>query len=243
MIRFEGFSKSFGRVAALREVSFEVGEGTFAAVLGADGAGKSTLIRAILGLVRPDAGRVLFRGRPVAGSAEEVRRAAGYMPGASGLYPDLTAEENLEFVGAIHGLARAESRARTAELLGRAGLAPFSGRRTAALSGGMRQKLALCAALVPEPELLLLDEPTAGIDPLSRLDMFESLARLAGEGTTILMATSSAGEAARAGFLVHLWRGRVIASGRVRHIEEVSGRGLREIALEAETAAEREARG
>ena len=242
MIRFEGVSKSFGRVRALRDLSFEVRRGTLTAVLGADGAGKSTALKTVLGLVRPDAGRVLFKDRPVAEALSAVRRATGYMPGRFGLYPDLTAGETLQFVAAIHGLPRARSRARTGELLDQAGLARFSGRRVADLSGGMRQKLALCAALVQCPEVLLLDEPTAGIDPFSRLEIFGSLTRLASEGMTILMTTTSTEEAARAEFVVHLWRGRALRSGRVRGLEEEAGRSLREIVVETETAAEREPR-
>jgi ABC-type multidrug transport system ATPase subunit len=162
------------------------------------------------------------------------------VPEKLGLYPDLTAAETLEFIAAIHGLPRAESRTRTAELLDQAGLAAFSGRRVGRLSGGMRQKLALCAALVPRPELLLLDEPTAGIDPLSRLDVFASLKRLSGEGATILMTTASPAEARRAEFLIHLWNGRGLQSAPVRRLEEELGRDLRDIILDTETAAERE---
>lgn len=240
MIRFEGVTKSFGPVPALQDLSFDVRRGSFTALLGADGAGKSTVLKTILGLVRPDSGRVLFEGRPVAEALRDVRRAAGYMPELPGLYPDLTAEETLDFIAAIHGLPGAERRKRTAKLLDQAGLASFSGRRVGRLSGGMRQKLALCAALVPRPELLLLDEPTAGIDPLSRLDLFASLERLSGEGATILMTTASPGEAGRAESMVHLWRGRALRSAPVRGLEEESGRNLRDIILDAETAAERE---
>jgi ABC-2 type transport system ATP-binding protein len=240
MLRFAGVSKSFGGLAALRDVSFEAAAGTLTAVVGADGAGKSTLLRAALGLIRPDAGRVFVAGRPIDENLAGARRMLGYMPERFSLYPDLTVEETMALVADIHGLDRGAGRDRSEALLRRTGLRPFAARRVGRLSGGMRQKLALSAALVPEPKAVLLDEPTAGIDPFSREELFGEFRALAGMGTAVLLTTSSFDEAARADAVIQLWNGRTILDGPVGLLEASHGRPLPEIGLERELRAERE---
>jgi ABC-2 type transport system ATP-binding protein len=213
MIRFEDVSKSFKGTRALAGVSLDVSAGAVIVVAGPDGAGKSTLLKAAVGLVRIDTGRILFRGRPVRPGFEEVRRAAGYMPEKSALYPDLTAAETLRFVAAIYGLSRVRSLSTVERLLDWSALAPFAGRRTAALSGGMRQKLALCAALVPDPGVLVLDEPATGLDPLMRIEVGRLIAGLRSEGKAILMSVSDLDDAGPADTVLRLEAGRVVGRG------------------------------
>jgi ABC-2 type transport system ATP-binding protein len=222
MIRLEDVSKSYGTSQALDRVSLDLSPGTLFVVAGADGAGKTTLLKAIVGLVRIDAGRIYYRGRPIEKGFKDLRRATGYMPEKSSLYPDLTIGETLRFTAEIHRLPRPEADRTIRGLLEKTGLEPFIGRRTAALSGGMRQKLALCAALLPSPEILILDEPTAGIDPLSRLEVARMIAGLKAEGKAVLMSTSDLHEAEEADEILYLKHGRTILRDTVRRLKERS---------------------
>jgi len=223
MLRFESVSKSFGPVRALDGVSLDVPAGVVTMVAGADGAGKSTLLKAAVGLVGIDGGRILFEGRPARPGFADVRRAAGYMPEKSALYPDLTAAETLRFVADIHGLPRDRSRRTVEALLAWSALAPFAGRSVAVLSGGMRQKLALCAALVPGPRILVLDEPTTGIDPISRRDVARLIAGLKAEGKAVLMSASDLAEAESADALLYLKDGRAVLQGDVARLKAAYG--------------------
>jgi len=238
MIRLEGVSKSFGKSRVLDRVSLELRPGTVLVVAGADGAGKTTLFKAVIGLVRIDGGQIYFRGQPVRGGFGDVRRATGYMPEKSSLYPDLTIGETLRFTAEIYGLPRPDADRTIRRLLTQTGLEPFTDRRTAALSGGMRQKLALCNALLPGPEILILDEPTAGIDPLSRIEVARMISALGAEGKAVLMSTSDLHEAEAADEILYLERGRTILQGNVRRLKERSGAktqpSLEEICLFAE---------
>lgn len=215
MIRFEGIFKAFGAVRALDGVSLEVPAGAVTVVAGPEGAGKSTLLKSAIGLVRLDGGRILLRGRPVGRDFSDIRRVAGYVPEKNALYPDLTVRETLLFAADIHGLDRRRSRSVISDLLAWSGLAPFEKRTVAALSGGMRQKLALCAALVPSPEILILDEPTTGIDPLSRGDVGRLIADLKTEGRTVLMSTADLSEVEAADAILYLDEGRTVLQGDV----------------------------
>jgi ABC-2 type transport system ATP-binding protein len=229
MIRFEGVTKSFGGVRAIDGLSLDVPAGAVTAVAGADGAGKSTLLRAAVGLVRIDGGRILFDGTPVDAGFRDVRRAAGYMPEKSALYPDLSVGETLRFVADIHGLPRARRRRLIEDLLAWSALAPFSGRSVAALSGGMRQKLALCAALIPGPRILVLDEPTTGLDPNSRRDVARLIVGLKAEGKAVLMSTSNLADAETADALLYLKEGRAVLQGGVAGLK--AGRPARILRL------------
>jgi len=192
-----------GAVLALDGVSLGVGEGAVSAVVGADGAGKTTLLRTLVGAVRPASGRVR---RP-------DKRRIGYVSAGPGVYADLTVDENLSFVARAYGVSGAAGRRRTEELLEATELAVARGRLVGQLSGGMRQKLALAMAVVHRPELLVLDEPTTGVDPVSRAELWRLIGELAADGTAIALATTYVDEAERATSVLVLLRGRTLASG------------------------------
>jgi ABC-2 type transport system ATP-binding protein len=177
-------------------------------VVGGDGAGKTTLLRCLAGALRPVAGEVR---RPDS-------RRIGYLSSTSGTYPDLTVEENLAFAAAAYGVPAAEARERVAEHLERTGLAPARDRLAGRLSGGMRQKLGVIRALVHRPDLLVLDEPTTGVDPVSRADLWWLFARAAAEGAAVVLATAYLDEAERASWLLALDEGRTLARGTPEQI-------------------------
>ena len=201
-------SVRFGSTVALDAVSLDVAPGGVTAVIGGDGAGKSTAIRALAGLVPVVEGRVR---RP----AEE---RLGYLPETSGVYPDLTVAENLAFAATAHGIGGAELARRTEALLERTGLTEARDRLASRLSGGMRQKLGLAVALVHRPDLLTLDEPTTGIDPVSRAELWRLIADEAARGAGVALSTSYLDEAERAGEVVALEEGRPAGAGGSEHV-------------------------
>jgi ABC-2 type transport system ATP-binding protein len=195
---------TFGSRVALAAVSVEAAPGSVAVLAGGDGSGKSTVLRAMAGLVRHSEGEI---ARP----AEE---RIGYQPTSSGVYPDLTVTENLAFAGAAHNLPRAEIARRAAPLLERTKLTIAAGRLGGQLSGGMRQKLGFALAILHRPDLLLLDEPTTGLDPVSRAELWRLIASEAARGASVLMAASYIDEAERAEHVVVLDQGRLLVAGR-----------------------------
>ena len=194
MIRIENVRKTFGRISALKNVSLWVKERDLFGLVGPDGAGKTTLMRIICGLVRPDSGQVFLMGHDIQ-RIDSVRDHIGYMPQRFSLYPRLTVMENIEFFGAMYKLPRNLIRQRAREILGITGLEGFEQRFAENLSGGMKQKLALACALVTRPGLLVLDEPTLGVDPQSRKEIWRVLYQLNEEGMTILVSTPYMDEA------------------------------------------------
>jgi ABC-2 type transport system ATP-binding protein len=198
-----GVSVRFGDVLALDGVSLEVPAGEITSLVGGDGAGKSTALRCLVGLVVPTAGTV---SRP-------ARQRIGYMSAASGVWPDLTVDENLAFVGGAFGLSSRELAERGEELLGRAGLAQVGDRLVRNLSGGMRQKLGFVLSVLHRPELLVLDEPSTGVDPVSRVELWRLIAEAATDGAAVVMATTYLDEAERTNTLHVLDRGRVLLFG------------------------------
>ncbi|HET9896916.1 MAG TPA: ABC transporter ATP-binding protein [Streptosporangiaceae bacterium] len=196
-------SVHYGKTAALSDVSLSAPPGQVTAVVGGDGAGKSTLLRCLAGAMAPGAGRVR---RP-------AKERIGYLPAASGIYPDLTVAENLDFRASGYGMARQAARERAAEYTERAGLAAASGRLAGQLSGGMRQKLGVIAAMLHQPDLLVLDEPTTGVDPVSRSGLWWLVARAAAEGCAVVLATTYLDEAERCASVLVLDSGRALAAG------------------------------
>jgi ABC-2 type transport system ATP-binding protein len=202
------------RVVALDDVSFEVRHGTLAALVGPDGAGKTTLIRLIAGLMPLDRGTLTVMGIDVARDPQGVQDTIAYMPQRFGLYEDLSVQENLDLYASLHGISGEERARRYPELLAMTDLGRFTKRLAGQLSGGMKQKLGLACTLIGSPTLLLLDEPTVGVDPLSRRELWEIIARLVRERKlTVLMSTSYLDEAERCDEVFVLREGKLLASG------------------------------
>ncbi|KVE35961.1 ABC transporter ATP-binding protein [Burkholderia sp. BDU5] len=208
-VRVEHVARRFGAVDAVRDVSFAVARGEIFGLVGPDGAGKTTLMRMLAGVLRPDAGRIELDGIDVIADPERAKIALSYMPQRFGLYEDLTVDENVFFYGELFEVPRVRYRADLAELLAAAGLEPFRRRLAGQLSGGMKQKLGLVCALIHRPNVLLLDEPTTGVDPVSRRDFWAILYRLREEGVTIVMSTAYMDEAERCSRLALLHAGVV----------------------------------
>lgn len=185
--------KNYGPVPALRDLSFEVNKGEIYGLIGPDGAGKTTLFRILTTLLRPDSGTAEVDGFDLAGDYKQIRKRIGYMPGRFSLYPDLTVEENLEFFATIFQTTMQENYYLIKDIYKQ--IEPFKKRRAGKLSGGMKQKLALSCALIHKPTLLFLDEPTTGVDPVSRKEFWEMLRKLKQEGLTILVSTPYMDEA------------------------------------------------
>jgi ABC-2 type transport system ATP-binding protein len=202
-------SKRFGQTVALREVSLSVARGEMFGLIGPDGAGKTTTIRLLCGLIRPDGGGIGVLGRDPAREHQAVIRSVGYLSQRFTLYGDLTVDENIAFFAEIHGVGQYQ--ARRERLLELTRLTPFRTRLAEQLSGGMKQKLALACTLVHEPEIILLDEPTTGVDPVSRREFWKLLADFLSHGITIVMATPYLDEAERCSRVALLHEGRLLA--------------------------------
>src|SRR5271166_3076447 len=199
---------------ALDNVSLEVRRGALTALVGPDGAGKTTLIRLAAGLMTADSGELYVLGIDVAAEPQQVQSRIGYMPQRFGLYGDLTVQENLDLYADLHGVGMDERRNRYPRMMEMTNLGPFTGRLAGRLSGGMKQKLGLACTLIRAPELLLLDEPTVGVDPVSRRELWQIILQLVSQqGLTVLLSTSYLDEAERCGHVVILHQGRVLAQG------------------------------
>ncbi|MCK9231103.1 MAG: ABC transporter ATP-binding protein [Syntrophales bacterium] len=189
-IDVDAVSMRFGTREAVREVSLSVPRGTIFGLVGSDGAGKSTLLRMVATMIRPVSGSITLDGIDAIREKNRIKPLIGYMPQRFGLYPDLTVEENLDFFMQIFGIPRREWKERKERYLGFSNLLPFLDRQTGRLSGGMKQKLGLACVLVHEPQALILDEPTNGVDPVSRREFWEILDRMRDGGMTILVSTA-----------------------------------------------------
>nr|MDA8109023.1 ABC transporter ATP-binding protein [Betaproteobacteria bacterium] len=234
------------RIEALRGVSLAMREGVVMGLVGPDGAGKTTLMRLAAGLLVPDAGRVTVLGLDAARDALAVQAQIGYMPQRFGLYEDLSVQENLDLYADLQGVPRAERPARYRELMEMTGLGAFTARLAGRLSGGMKQKLGLACTLVRAPRLLVLDEPTVGVDPVSRRELWAIVYRLVrSEGTSVLLSTAYLDEAERCDEVALLHDGEVLAQGAPAALTEpMRGRawavyapGAAKRALQAELAA------
>jgi ABC-2 type transport system ATP-binding protein len=224
MIEAEGLQKHFGETHALRGVDFAVPEGTILGLLGPNGAGKTTAVRILTTLTRPDAGRAVVAGVDVLKHPAEARRKIGVAGQTASLDELLTGRENLAMVGRLYHLPGNEAKERADELLHRFDLDDAADRPTKTYSGGMRRRLDLAAALVARPPVLFLDEPTTGLDPRSRLDMWALIAELAQNGSTVLMTTQYLEEADRlADDIVVIDHGRVIARGTPKELKQRIG--------------------
>jgi ABC-type multidrug transport system ATPase subunit len=208
IVSVSGISKSFGETQALNAVSFEVSPGELFGLIGPDGAGKTTLFRILTTLIVPDAGAASVLGLDPVRDMWKVRPRLGYMPGTFSLYPDLTVHENLTFFASVFGTTVETGRQLIAPIYDQ--IAPFADRRADALSGGMKQKLALSCALVHRPDLLLLDEPTTGVDAVSRREFWDQLDALKRSGLTIVVSTPYMDEALRCDRVALIQQGRIL---------------------------------
>jgi ABC-2 type transport system ATP-binding protein len=236
-IRARGLTRHFGAVVAVDGVDLDIPRGQIYGFLGPNGSGKTTIIRMLCGLLTPTSGDVSVLGLDVPAQAEALRRKIGYMTQKFSLYDDLTVEENMQFMGRIHGLKRHEAHQRIGELLDRYNLVELRDRFAATLSGGQRQRLALAVANLHSPTLLFLDEPTSAVDPENRRDFWEKLFDLSDAGTTILVSTHYMDEAERCHQLAILQTGRVSTQGSPREllaqlddrVVAITGQNLRQV--------------
>ncbi len=213
MIEARGLVRRFRASLALDGLSFSVERGELFGLVGADGAGKTTTIRALAGLIALDRGQALVAGRDTAGGDASARQSLGLVPQQASLYPDLSVAENLRFFSRLFCLSTETFRERSLRLLDITRLAPFVARRADALSGGMYKKLALACALLHRPEVLLLDEPSVGVDPVSRRELWALLHELVEEGMTVLISTPYMDEAERCHRVALVHKGRLLLSG------------------------------
>ena len=207
-IEIKNISKSYGQIKALDNVSFEVKKGELFGLIGPDGAGKTTLFRLLTTLINPDAGSAIVDGLDIMKDYREIRTRVGYMPGRFSLYPDLSVEENLQFFAAIFGVTVEQSYHLVAPIYKQ--IEPFKTRRAGKLSGGMKQKLALSCALIHCPSVLFLDEPTTGVDAVSRSEFWDMLSDLKKQGITILVSTPYMDEASRCDRIALMNEGRIL---------------------------------
>jgi ABC-2 type transport system ATP-binding protein len=239
-ITVENLGRRFGEVSAVENVGFEVRAGELFGVVGPDGAGKTTLLRMLAGVLKPDTGDARLHGMSVVGDPEAVKHEIAYMPQRFGLYTDLTVMENLDFYADLYGVPAVERRERRERLFQFSNLGPFRDRLAGALSGGMRQKLALSCALIHMPKILLLDEPTFGVDPISRRDLWLIVHEMVEEGVTAVVSTAYLDEAERFDRVALLHRGRLLAldaparlqatlPGEMLVVEVESARAAREL--------------
>ncbi len=218
IIQLENVTKRYGATTALSGVAFAIERGEMFGIIGPDGAGKTTLIRVLCGLLRVDGGRVDIMGRDPVRDHRQMTDGIGYLSQRFSLYGDLSVDENIAFFADIHGVT--DYTARRDRLLDMTRLAPFRDRRADRLSGGMKQKLALACTLVHEPEIILLDEPTTGVDPVSRREFWKLLSEFLAHGLTIVMATPYLDEAERCSRIALLSEGRVLAVDVPRRLQE-----------------------
>jgi ABC-2 type transport system ATP-binding protein len=211
MITLDHISKTYnkGQVQAVTEVSFDVQPGELFGLIGPDGAGKTTLFRILTTLLLPDSGKASVNGLDILKDLEKIRSSVGYMPGRFSLYQDLTIEENLTFFATVFGTTIKENYALIKDIYQQ--IEPFKDRRAGKLSGGMKQKLALCCALIHKPAVLFLDEPTTGVDVVSRKELWDMLGRLKAEGITILVSTPYMDEATRCDRIALIQKGRLLS--------------------------------
>jgi ABC-2 type transport system ATP-binding protein len=213
-ISLRGLTRRFGNLTAVDGLTFDVAPGELFGLVGPDGAGKTTTLRMLAGVLPPSAGDALVAGVSVAEDPEGAKHRIAYMSQRFGLYTDLTVRENIAFYADLYQVPAAEFTARLARLYHFSNLGPFEHRLAGQLSGGMKQKLGLCCALVHQPEILLLDEPTFGVDPISRRDLWLILHEMVAQGVTVLVSTSYLDEAERCDHVALLDRGQVIALDR-----------------------------
>jgi ABC-type multidrug transport system ATPase subunit len=217
-IEIKNFSKSYGSIKAVENLSLTIESGELFGLIGPDGAGKTTTMRTLCTLLNCDQGEIYIDGKDVRKEISYIRSILGYMPQRFSLYPDLTVKQNLNFFGDLFGVPKREKNERLRRLYQFSKLEPFKNRLAAALSGGMKQKLALSCTLIHTPKILILDEPTTGVDPVSRLEFWEILRQLRREGVTIMVSTPYMDEASLCDRVAFMYLGRILALDQPRNL-------------------------
>ena len=230
IISIEDIYKSYKNIKALEGVSFQVQRGTILGLLGPNGAGKTTLVNILTTLLKPDKGRALVAGIDVAKHPADVRTRIGLAGQFAAVDENLTGKENLELVGTLYHLPREQVRARTQQLLQEFSLTAAANRQVKTYSGGMRRRLDVASSLIGEPEILFLDEPTTGLDPQSRMELWQAFQRLVKKGTTVLLTTQYLEEADYlADHIVIIDQGKVVAQGTAKELKATIGGGVLQI--------------
>jgi ABC-type multidrug transport system ATPase subunit len=233
-IELDKLTKRFGGFTAVDALTFSVPKGTIFGFLGPNGSGKTTCIRMLCGVLQPTSGGATVNGHDIVRDSESVKRSIGYMNQAFSLYRDLSVDENLTFFGGIYGLSGKHLADRKAEIIALLGLGPYEKQRSGELSGGWKQRLSLAAALIHEPEILFLDEPTAGIDPVARRDLWDLLFELAGAGKTLFVTTHYMDEAERCNEIGYIYNSKLMVRGtpeELKALPDVTPSGTRRIAV------------
>lgn len=234
LIEASSISKTFDKLTAVNELNLSVAKGEIYGLVGSDGAGKTTTLRLLVGALRPDQGEIKVCGYNILTQTDKTREKIGYLSQRFSLYEDLTVMENIRFFAEVRGIETREWKPRCLELLKFVGLENFTTRKAGQLSGGMKQKLGLASALVSRPQVLLLDEPTTGVDPVTRQDFWQLIIRIvASEGMAVILTTPYMDEAVRSNRLGFMRKGRIIAEGTTSALKsKLSGR-----IIEVQTAA------